>query len=532
MRLSFHWNPVTAKRWRRFRKMRRAWWSLWVLVALYVVSLFAGVLCNNTPLYVLHDGRVYLPLLRFTPEDVFLHNGKQTRPDYKALAVDPRFRDAPANRIAFPIIPFGPHETIDPASIPVASTVTLRFTPVSRAATVNVYPDLTIARTGGDAAFFLAPSAVGGGASFTNAWPITPALHDAIAMRFRNESAGSFDTTLERTGAPRRIRVRLAEFSPRDTAPATVRLTLQEETDGAPAADALVLDRSLTPVGTPPPFWQALDTGARSNLTALAAARFAGPVERLDLDIARRPFTVQAVRPEVTWPYRPVPGHWLGTDSAGRDVLVRLIYGLRTSMTFGLLLVVLSMGLGILAGAVQGYYGGRIDLTGQRLTEIWSAIPFLYVMILLGALYGRSFILLLIVYAVFNWIGLSYYMRAEFLRLRRQPFIEAARTTGLPDRHLMVRHILPNALVPVITFFPFSLVGAIGSLAALDYLGFGLPPPTPSWGELLQQAQQFRWAWWLILYPFMALFVVMLLGVFVGEGVRNAYDPRPESRIE
>jgi microcin C transport system permease protein len=123
-------------------------------------------------------------------------------------------------------------------------------------------------------------------------------------------------------------------------------------------------------------------------------------------------------------------------------------------------------------------------------------------------------------------------MRAEFLRLRRQPFVEAAKCMGIPTRKIIFRHVLPNALVPVITFFPFSLVGAIGALAALDYLGFGLPPPTPSWGELLSQAQQYRWAWWLILYPSLALFIVMLLGVFIGEGIRNAYDPKRYTRLE
>jgi microcin C transport system permease protein len=212
--------------------------------------------------------------------------------------------------------------------------------------------------------------------------------------------------------------------------------------------------------------------------------------------------------------------------------LTRILYGLRTSLTFGFLLVGLSMSLGTLLGALQGYFGGKVDMTGQRFTEIWSALPFLYVMILLGAVYGRGFILLLVCYAVFNWIGISYYIRAEFLRLRRLPFVEAAKAMGLPHRKIVLRHILPNALVPIITFFPFYLVGAIGSLAALDYLGFGIPPPTASWGELLQQAQQFRWAWWLILYPSLALFTVMLLGVFVGEGVRDAYDPRPQVRIE
>jgi len=243
-------------------------------------------------------------------------------------------------------------------------------------------------------------------------------------------------------------------------------------------------------------------------------------------------FTVVADKTEVRWPFRPTTGHWLGIDSAGRDVLARILYGLRTSLTFGFLLVALAMILGTLFGAIQGYFGGTTDIVGQRLTEIWSALPFLYVMILVGAVYGRGFIMLLGCYAIFNWIGISYYIRAEFLRLRRLPFVEAARSLGLPHRTIIFRHILPNALVPLITFFPFYLVGAVGSLAALDYLGFGLPPPTPSWGELLQQAQQFRWAWWLILYPSLALFIVMLLGVFVGEGVRNAYDPRPQTRYE
>jgi microcin C transport system permease protein len=190
------------------------------------------------------------------------------------------------------------------------------------------------------------------------------------------------------------------------------------------------------------------------------------------------------------------------------------------------------MGFGILMGALQGYYGGKVDLISQRVIEIWSTIPFLYVMILLGSMYGRSFSLLLFCYGIFNWIGISYYVRAEFLRLRTMPFVDAARCLGISSSRIMFRHILPNALTPIITFFPFSLVGAIGSLAVLDYLGFGLPPPTPSWGELLQQAQSFRWAWWLILYPSVALFFVMLLGVFMGEGVRDAYDPKPVMRME
>lgn len=533
MGIRFQLNPVAAKRWRRFKAMRRAWVSLWVLLALYGISLVAELLCNNIPLYVRYSGRTYLPLLRFVPEDVFSQNGKQTRPDYKALAASPEFRADPANRIVFPPVPFGPQETLNPTDIPVPPTVTLSLRPNPRMATLNLRPDLSVARAV-DAAYFLGgpTSTTGEGASFKDAWPVPSALREALDARFRNEPAPAFSGVLERAhGTPTRAEVRLAGFTPRETPPATVRLTLSES-GAATAVEHVLLDRQGQPVRPLPALWHRMEPDVRSNLLALASARFSGPVAPLAFETDGQPFTADAVRPEVQWPYPPVPGHWMGTDSAGRDVFVRLFYGLRTAMTFGFLLVVLSMGLGILFGAVQGYYGGAIDLGGQRLTEIWSAIPFLYVMILLGAVYGQGFALLLVVYAVFNWIGISYYMRAEFLRLRHGAYVEAARTAGLPDRLLMFRHIFPNALVPVITFFPFNLVGAISSLAALDYLGFGLPPPTPSWGELLQQAQQFRWAWWLILYPSLALFLVMLLGVFVGEGVRNAYDPRPESRME
>jgi microcin C transport system permease protein len=201
-------------------------------------------------------------------------------------------------------------------------------------------------------------------------------------------------------------------------------------------------------------------------------------------------------------------------------------------MTFGLILVCCSLFFGTLFGSVQGFFGGLTDLGGQRFTEVWGALPFLYIMILLGNVYGRGFALLIFCYALFNWLGISYYMRAEMLRLRKQPFVEAARCLGLPSWRVIFRHILPNALTPIITLFPFSLVGAIGSLAALDFLGVGLPPPTASWGEMLGQASDYRWAWWLILYPALALFTVMLLGVFVGEGVRSAFDPRRTSRLQ
>ena len=236
--------------------------------------------------------------------------------------------------------------------------------------------------------------------------------------------------------------------------------------------------------------------------------------------------------PEVSYPFRPVPEHPFGIDAGGRDVYARVVHGLRIALLFGLALALSGMLFGVVIGAVEGYFGGWADILLQRFTEIWSAMPVLYVMIFIGSTVGRSFGVLLVCYAIFNWIAVSYYLRAEFLRLRGRTFVEAAKMSGCSTARILFVHILPNALTPLITLFPFLLMGAIGSLAALDFLGFGLPPMTPSCGELLQEAQQFRHAWWLVVFPASALFVVMLLTVLVGEGLRDAFDPRPRARLE
>ena len=235
---------------------------------------------------------------------------------------------------------------------------------------------------------------------------------------------------------------------------------------------------------------------------------------------------------DVSFPFKPCPGHPFGIDAGGRDVYARVVHGLRIALLFGLVLALTGMAFGLAVGAVEGYFGGVTDLTLQRFTEIWSAMPFLYVMIFIGSTVGRSFAVLLVCYAIFNWISVSYYMRAEFLRLRGRTFVEAAKVAGFSTARILFVHILPNALTPLITLFPFLLMGAIGSLAALDFLGFGLPPMTPSCGELMQEAQQFRYAWWLVVFPAAALFLVMLLTVFVGEGLRDAFDPRQQSKLE
>ena len=225
-------------------------------------------------------------------------------------------------------------------------------------------------------------------------------------------------------------------------------------------------------------------------------------------------------------PYAPSADHWLGTDNQGRDMLARLVYGFRICMSFSLLTTLISMFFGVVLGGLQGYIGSKFDLLGQRLVEIWSALPFLYVVILVSVLIGRSFWILIGVLSLFSWIGLSQYMRAEFIRLRNFQFVKAAKAMGMSHRHIFFKEILPNGLTPLITIAPFAIIGGIGSLTALDYLGFGLQPPTPSWGELISQGLQNIYAWWVSGFTILALFMTLLLTTFVGEGVRDAFDPK------
>lgn len=521
-------NPVVRQRWARFRRNRRGLVSLVLLVALYLVSLGAELICNDRPLVVKHEGSWYFPVLFFYPEDAFTGNGVLTRADYKRLAESPAFAAGSGNWMVFPPVPYGPNEIINPASLRGEERVTLSLRNQPRVGTVQLDPAGEVVRAQA-AELFLADR---GDSLLADAWRFPDALHDAIAARFANQAQAAVRAVVtNRSGLVAEAGV--TAFTPRSQPPRDVRVTFREVLAHTESGRTLAFGRDLSlAAGTGRgAWWEGLSAEDRDRLTGIAQQAFDGVTVSRSEPVAGSTFAIEVRRNDVQWPFRPNPRHWLGLDNAGRDVFARILYGLRTSMTFGLLLVVFSMAFGTLMGAVQGYFGGRVDLVAQRLIEIWSTIPFLYVMIWLGSLYGRSFSLLLFCYGIFNWIGISSYVRAEFLRLRRMPFVDAARCLGLSNGSIMFRHILPNALTPIITFFPFSLVGAIGSLAMLDYLGFGLPPPTPSWGELLQQAQSFRWAWWLILYPSLALFAVILMGVFIGEAVRDAYDPKPVMKM-
>ena len=225
-------------------------------------------------------------------------------------------------------------------------------------------------------------------------------------------------------------------------------------------------------------------------------------------------------------PSSPTRANLLGTDDRGRDLLAQLIYGFRVSALFALALTATGVFLGVVAGAVQGFFGGKTDLAFQRFIEIWSSMPELYLLIIFSAIFAPSIALLLILLSLFGWMGLSDYVRAEFLRNRQLDYVRAARALGVGNWQIIVRHVLPNSLTPVVTFLPFRMSGAILALTSLDFLGLGVPPGTPSLGELLSQGKNNIDAWWISLSTFAVLVVTLLLLTFMGDALRDALDPR------
>ncbi len=229
-------------------------------------------------------------------------------------------------------------------------------------------------------------------------------------------------------------------------------------------------------------------------------------------------------------PAPPSADNWLGTDDRGRDVAARLLYGFRVSVLFALALTAVGTLLGVITGAIQGFFGGKTDLAFQRFIEIWGSMPELYLLIIFAALFDPSLGLLLVLLSLFGWMGLSDYVRAEFLRNRQLDYVRAARALGLSSWQIISRHVLPNSMTPVVTFLPFRMSGAILSLTSLDFLGLGVPPGTPSLGEMLAQGKNNIDAWWISLATFCVLVVTLLLLTFMGDALRDALDPRKVSK--
>jgi microcin C transport system permease protein len=360
-------SPLNARRWRNFKANRRAFWSLWVFLALFLGSLCAEMLANDKPIVVNYRGEFYFPAYRFYPETAF--GG-----DFRTEAI---YRD----------------EAVQ-----------------------------CLIRTGGREECWDDPEGV-----------------------------------------------------------------IEEARTGSVSGEVIEAGWMIWP-----------------------------PI----------PYHYRTINNVGTAPSAPDADHWLGTDDTARDVAARVIYGFRTSILFTLIVTTVASVIGIAAGAVQGYFGGRTDLIFQRALEIWSSTPSLYVIIILFAILGRSFWLLVFVAILFGWPALTGVVRAEFLRARNFEYVRAARALGVSDRVIMFRHILPNAMVATLTMLPFVITGTISMLASLDYLGYGLPSSAPSLGELALQAKQNLQAPWLAFAAFFTFAIMLSLLVFIFEGVRDAFDPR------
>jgi microcin C transport system permease protein len=366
-------SPLNQRRWRNFTANRRAYWSLWLFLVLFGLSLFAELLANDKPLLVRHKGEFYTPILNFYPETAF--GG-----DFQTEAA---YRDPEVQCL---IVAAGAEACWDDPE----------------AVLVEAQAKGTAAGEAVQAGWIL--------------WPPIPYSYNTI-----NDIGGA-----------------------------------------APSA--------------------------------------------------------------------PDAQHWLGTDDTARDVLARVIYGFRLSVAFALIVTFTTSVIGITAGAVQGYFGGLTDLVFQRLIELWGSTPSLYIIIIVAAIWQMNFWLLVILMTLFGWTALVGVVRAEFLRARNFEYVRAARALGVSDRVIMFRHVLPNAMVATLTMLPFIITGTIGSLAALDFLGFGLPSSAPSLGELTQQAKQNLQAPWLAFTAFFTFALMLSLLVFIFEGVRDAFDPRKTFR--
>lgn len=386
----FTLSPLNQRRWNNFCRNRRAFWSLWIFILLFGLSLCAEFIANDKPIMVTYKGETYFPVFNFYPETTF--GG-----DFKTEAA---YRDPEVRCL---IQSGGLEECFDDPE--------------------GIIEDI-------DAGTFEADGFEKG----SLLWPVIPY---------------SFDTPVDRSGA--------APLSP-DV------IGFYEGEDGERHFGLLPEDQRGT--------------------------------------------------------------NWLGTDDTKRDVLARIIYGFRLSIVFTLVVTFFASIIGVVAGALQGYFGGWLDLIFQRVIEIWGAIPMLYVIIILFAIFGRSYGLLLLLTILFSWTALVGVVRAEFLRARNLEYVRAAKALGVSDRTIMFRHVLPNAMVATLTFMPFIVTGTISTLAGLDFLGFGLPSSAPSLGELTLQAKQNLQAPWLAFTAFSVFAVMLSLLVFIFEGVRDAFDPR------
>ena len=446
-------DPITRRRFERFRRIKRGFYSLVILATAIVLSIFAPYLAESRALFVWHDGQLYLPTFQYLPMSTF---GQEPPPAWGQQDLETEYL-----RLQ--------HEWQAERFLYDRERAAASDDPRALAALDGAYPNR--------GNYVVMPPI-----------PWDPYQNDFWYNEILNEIQAALDEG-DRAGAERlALRDGLDELA---EAIYTGEIeAILADPDRSPTGDVLGLAR----------------TGAMASLAGMG----------------------------VLPPTPPDGRHYFGTDSQGRDVAARLLYGFRISIFFALFLVIAGQTIGTTVGSLQGYVGGRFDLLSQRVLEILLAIPFLYVVIIMAALFAPTFWLLLAIMAFFQWITITFYMRTEMYREKTREYCLAARSYGASHLRVVFRHLLPNCLTPLVTFTPFAIVTAIFALTALDYLGYGLPAPTPSWGELLDQALQLenRNALWLTLAPFGALTATLVLVVFVGESVREAFDPKQYARYE
>ena len=448
-------DPITRKRFERFRRIKRGYYSFIVLVVAVVLSVFLPYLAESRALLVWYEGRLYLPTFEYLPMETF---GQEPPPAWGVADVETEyFRLQREWRL---------ERELYEREIPGAGG-----DPGALAALDERFPNR--------GHYVVMPPI-----------PWNPFQNDFWYNEILNEIQDLMDAG-DVLGA--------AQLARRDR---LVQLADAIESGGI---ELMMMNPELSPTGD---LLGLVRTGAMPSLAGL------GVVPPTPPDFMRR--------------------HYLGTDSQGRDVASRLLYGFRISVFFALFLVLIGQAVGTTIGSLQGYLGGRFDILSQRLIEVLVAVPFLYVVIIMAALFAPTFWMLLGIMALWQWIAITFFMRTEMYREKTREYCLAARSYGASHLRIIFRHLLPNCLTPLVTFTPFAVVGAIFALTGLDYLGYGLPAPTPSWGEMIDQALQLenRDKLWLILAPFAALTATLVLVVFIGESVREAFDPKQYARYE
>lgn len=448
-------DPITRRRFARFRQIKRGYYSLLILLAAIVLSIFAPYLAESRALVVYYKGQVYLPTFQYLNMTTF---NQTPPPGWTAGDLETEY---------------------------------LRLKNEWRAD--RFFYDRERAEAGSDQAKLAALDAKypnRGNYVIMPMIPWDPYLSDFWYNEILNDIQAQL--TAGNTDAAEQLARRDGLDELADAIHSGSITALLQDKAKSPTGDLVGLARS----------------GAMRSLAGL------GQVPPSPPDFRR--------------------GHYFGTDSQGRDVASRLLYGFRISIFFALFLTLSGQVIGTIIGSLQGYYGGRFDIISQRIIEILISIPFLYVVIILAALVVPSFWMLLGIMAVFQWITITFYMRTEMYREKTREYCLAAKSYGASDSRIIFRHLLPNCLTSLVTFTPFQVVGAIFALTGLDYLGYGLPAPTPSWGELMDQALQLenRDKLWLTFAPFGALTITLVLVVLIGESVREAFDPKQYARYE